>query len=282
MPSTGHHSSPAYLLHLATGHQAVKAWLDCLEAWDRHRSSGIGSGDQMDGLWSMAARGIRDLQQAGDAANAAGQDPSALRAVTVLLFRIMLFGEDVERFPSSVPSPVAWQASRAYLLMLSMPGAGAYGVLQPAAIGVTLNNVHAWCRNSAVFRPGGANRAANAITTTRGPSKRRRRVSVDGSADERNEDSSGDESVGGQGHGVARRDGGKAGDVDPVDEVCGILRLIKACLSSMPLASHPASAMTCLLLPYQTGVKSSVSAQLYTPRTVRAECLRALLSVQQL
>lgn len=134
----------------------------------------------------------------------------------------MLLGDDVEGSPHRTPSPAAWAAARAYLLMLSLPGAAAYGVLQPAVMGMVLTNLRSWCRNSGVYRPGG-----DAAGKKKAPQKRRR--AEDGA--EGSDDDGDSDGVGG------RRAAGKGGGGDRAG-VQACLELLKGCLSTVSLASH--------------------------------------------
>eukprot|EP00903_Cladosiphon_okamuranus_P012149 g11397.t1 len=139
----------------------------------------------------------------------------------------MLIGDDVEGSPHRRPAAAAWAAARAYLLMLSLPGAPAYGVLQPAVLGMVLTNLRSWCRNSTVYRPGGG----GAAEKKKGPQKRRRGEDAGGGAEEGDSDDGDD----GDGDGGRRRvSSGRASGA----EVQACLKLLKACLACVPLASH--------------------------------------------
>lgn len=156
-----------------------------------------------------------------------GLSVAAHKALTVILFRAMLLGDEVEGSPHRRPAAAAWAAGRAYLLMLSLPGAAAYGVLQPAVLGMVLTNLRSWCRNSSVYRPGGG-----AAAGKKGPQKRRRGEDA-GGAHESDDGNDGDgDGGGGGGHSAGGASGG---------EVQACLKLVKACLACVPLASHQVS-----------------------------------------
>jgi hypothetical protein len=51
-------------------------------------------------------------------------------------------------------APVAWAAAQAYVAMLQMPGAVAYGAFHTALMGKALTCLRQWCRTSPVHAPG--------------------------------------------------------------------------------------------------------------------------------
>lgn len=181
---------------------------------------------------------------------------AAHKALTVLLFRVMLLGDEVQGSPHRAPAPAAWAAGRAYLLILSLPGAGAYGVLQPALVGVALTNMRSWSRNSAVHRSGGVSEQSGGGDGAgaeggvggkkKGAAKRRRAVkSAAGGDTESEAEESGGEAAPrrrrGQkaGTGVrGGRGGGGGGGEGASGQVLACLRLLKACMSCVPLTSH--------------------------------------------
>lgn len=151
--------------------------------------------------------------------------------------------ESAQGSPHRTPAPAAWLAARVYLLMLSLPGAGAYGILQPAVVGLVLTNLRSWCRNSTVYGAVGSGSGTNASAgaagggaatgAARGSQKRRR----GGAASENCEGGEGEESDGEGRAGARRRRGGGGGSGD-VEEVLACLRLLKACVGSVTLISH--------------------------------------------
>lgn len=149
---------------------------------------------------------------------------------------MLLAGAEVQSSPHRVPAPAAWLAGRAYLAMLSLSGAGAYGILQPAAVGLVLTNIRSWCRNSNVHRPGGGSTGKGGGAGLKGAQKRRHGAGGTEDASD-DEDSEGEAEGGGRRGeaGLTRSAGGGAGEVDKVMEC---LRHVKACLDSVPLASH--------------------------------------------
>lgn len=171
-------------------------------------------------------------------------------------------GSEVQGSPHRAPAAAAWAACRAYLLMLSLPGAAAYGILQPAVLGLVLTNLRAWCRSSAVYASGGATAAvviegvgdavggagAGAGGKKQGQQKRRRGGGAGAGSDSESDGGGGEGTRGGgrrkrrtvavRGGGGDER-GGSCGDV----EAC--LRLLKACLACVPLASHQVSFCCC-------------------------------------
>jgi len=191
----------------------------------------------------------------GPSEGGGGAPVAAHKALTVILFRVMLLGDEVEGSPHRRPAPAAWAAARAYLLLLALPGAAAYGVLQPAVLGVVLTNLRSWCRNSNVYRPGGGGAGgaggagAGAGAEKKAPQKRRRGEDVvddeaggGGSDDggDSDEDGGGDRRRAGRGGG---RNGG--GGNATGEEVAACLKLLKACLACVPLASHQVGALSC-------------------------------------
>lgn len=223
--------------------QALGPWIKCLEAWVRKGSSGQAG---KEGLWTTitqpSATVLSRATPSSETPPTRGSPIAAHKSLTVILFRIMLLGDDVEGSPHRNPSSSAWAAARAYLLMLSLPGAAAYGVLQPAVLGMVLTNLRSWCRNSGVYRPGGGGggggSAAAAGEKRRGNHKRRRGEDAGDGADDDDSDGEGGEGGGGGGAG-GRRTAGRAGrHVSRGDEVQACLKLLKGCLSCVPLASH--------------------------------------------
>lgn len=200
----------------------------------------------------------------------------AHKALSVVLFRVMLLGNEVQGSPHRDPAPAAWMAGRAYLLMLSLPGAGAYGILQPAVLGMLLTNLRSWCRNSVVYRPGGvsaqagvgdsgtaaaasagAAASASAGGKRKGSQKRRRGSEAAGGYDSE----SGEESDGGggsrtgakkgrRGVGAARARGGGGGGMGGGGrgEVLACVTMLNECLACVPLASHQVSFLSSVLL----------------------------------
>lgn len=152
----------------------------------------------------------------------------------------MLLGEETEGSPHRNPSPAAWAAARAYLLMLSLPGAAPYGVLQSAVLGMVLTNLRSWCRNSAVYRPGGggAPGVEGGGGKKKGPQKRRRGKDAEGGEDGDSSDDGGDEAGP---RGVGRRVAGGGGRGSG-GEVLACLKLLKSCLACVPLESHQVGA----------------------------------------
>lgn len=218
--------------------QALGPWIKCLEAWARKGSNNSQAGKE--GPWTTitqpSAAVLSRADPSSETPSAQGSPLSAHKSLTVILFRIMLLGDDVEGSPHRNPSLSAWAAARAYLLMLSLPGAAAYGVLQPAVLGMVLTNLRSWCRNSSVYRPGGAGGSAAAMGEKKRGSQKRRRSEEDDGADDDDDDSDGE---GGRGRGGGRRTVGRgAGGVSRGDEVQACLKLLKACLACVPLASH--------------------------------------------
>ncbi|CAM9823437.1 unnamed protein product, partial [Laminaria digitata] len=245
--------------------QALKPWIRCLEAW-----AGPQGSQQTDGPWptmtqqstAILPSSNSDLQNGPARRRPPSSAPTetplaAHKALTVILFRVMLMGSEVQGSPHRAPAAAAWAAGRAYLLMLSLPGAAAYGVLQPAVLGLVLTNVRAWCRSSAVYRPGGGSApAAGAAVVVEGVGEavggagaggekkgqqKRRRQGEAGAGSDSESDGGGGEGARGGGKGkrrtVAVRGGGgeRGGSCSDV-EAC--LRLLKACLAGVPLASH--------------------------------------------
>lgn len=150
--------------------QALDPLLVCLAKWKR-------SGTAAQSLWPIMTQQASAVvsKAAGDEDGGVGAGPSgsrgsascgsvqlpAHRALMVVLTRVMLLGDEVQGSPHRAASPAAWRAARAYLRLLSLGGAGAYGFLQPAIVGTLLANIRAWCRNSAVYRPGGGGGGSN-------------------------------------------------------------------------------------------------------------------------
>lgn len=199
-------------------------------------------------LLSSAASGPSAAAPSSEGGGGGGGAPiAAHKALTVILFRVMLLGDEVEGSPHRRPAPAAWAAARAYLLLLALPGASAYGVLQPAVLGVVLTNLRSWCRNSNVYRPGGGGAGgaggagAGAGAEKKAPQKRRRgEDAVDDEADGAGSDDGGDsDEDGGGGRRRAGRGGGRGGGGSATgEEVAACLKLLKACLACVPLASH--------------------------------------------
>lgn len=234
--------------------QALGPWIKCLQAWARQPAA------QEQGPWATITQpaaallsGIEDHQPAPARKNTRhSSEPPALaahKALTVILFRVMLLGDEVQGSPHRAPSTAAWAAARAYLLMLSLPGAGAYGILQPAALGIVLTNLRSWCRNSSVHRPGGGAAQAGSGDAAvlaegggnkKGPKKRRRGIEASGGSDD---DGGGDSEGeggrrGGGGRNGRRAGGGGGGGSGSDGEVQACLVLVKACLACVPLGSH--------------------------------------------
>lgn len=215
--------------------QALGPWIKCLEAWSRKRGAS-GQGDQ--GPWTTITQPCAAVLSRANPSSAADGDAhapppiAAHKALTVILFRAMLLGDDVEGSPHRRPAVAAWVAARAYLLMLSLPGATAYGVLQPAVLGLVLTNLRSWCRNSSVYRPGGGGGEKK-----QGPQKRRRGEDAAGA-----DDSDGGDDDGDGGDGGGRRAAAAAGRASG-GEVQACLKLLKACLACVPLASHQVECM---------------------------------------
>ncbi len=252
---------PGVLPHSLPAPQALGPWVKCLEAWAR--KGGVESEEEEEGPWSVitqpcaallssAASGPAPSSEAGGGGR--GAPIAAHKALTVILFRAMLLGDEVEGSPHRRPAPAAWAAARAYLLLLALPGAAAYGVLQPAVLGVVLTNLRSWCRNSNVYRPGGgaagAGGAGGAGAEKKGPQKRRRGDDVaDDEADGGGSDGGGDsDEDGGGGRRRAGRGGGRSGGGGSAtgEEVAACLRLLKACLACVPLASHQVGVSCCV------------------------------------
>ena len=212
--------------------QALGPWIKCLEIWSR---KGNAATQDKQGPWTTITQPCAEVLSRANPSPAApptagggGVPPiAAHKALTVVLFRAMLLGDEVDGSPHRRPAPAAWAAARAYLLMLSLPGAAAYGVLQPAVLGMVLTNLRAWCRNSSVYRPGGG----GAGDKKKGPQKRRRGEEA-GGADEGDD---GDDSDDGHDAGGRRR--AAAGRASG-GEVQSCLKLLKACLACVPLSSH--------------------------------------------
>lgn len=212
--------------------QALRPWTKCLETWARKEiSNAPGPGNQDDGNqgddgpWTTITQPCVQLLSKTSSpvptqSLSAGPSLAAHKALPVVLFRVMLLGDDIEGSPHRTPSPAAWAAARAYLLMLSLPGAAAYGVLQPAVMGMVLTNLRSWCRNSAVYRPGGD------APGKKGAPQKRRRGDAGGAAG-----SDGDSDGGGRG------DGRRSGRGER-EEVQACLELLKACLGCVSLAAH--------------------------------------------
>lgn len=212
--------------------QALGPWIKCLETWSR-KSSSTTQGER--GPWTTITQPCAAVlaranpsPEAPPASDGGAPPIAAHKALTVVLFRATLLGDDVDGSPHRRPAAAAWAAARAYLLMLALPGAPAYGVLQPALLGMVLTNLRSWCRNSSVYRPGGG--GAGAGEKKKGPQKRRRGEDS-GGADDCDD---GDESDGDAG---GRRAAGRASG----GEVQACLKLLKACLACVPLASHQVS-----------------------------------------
>eukprot|EP00752_Nemacystus_decipiens_P008134 g7274.t1 len=206
--------------------EAIRAWIKCLETWSR-KGRTTNQGEQ--GPWTTITQPCAEVLSRANPSPGAprttdgGAPPiPAHKALTVVLFRAMLLGDEADGSPHRRPAAAAWAAARAYLLMLSLPGAAAYGVLQPAALGMVLTNLRSWCRNSSVYRQGGG-----AGEKKKAPQKRRRGEDV-GGADESDD---GDESDGDAG---GRRAAGRASG----DEAQACLKLLKTCLACVPLSSH--------------------------------------------
>lgn len=137
-----------------THNQALAPWVRCLEAW-----AGPQGSQQPDGPWptmtqlstAILPSSNPDLQtgRARRTPPTPSETPlAAHKALTVILFRVMLMGSEVQGSAHRAPAAAAWAACRAYLIMLSLPGAAAYGILQPAVLGLVLTNLRAWCRSS--------------------------------------------------------------------------------------------------------------------------------------
>lgn len=178
-----------------------------------------------------------------------GAPLAAHKALTVILYRLMLLGDEVQGSSYRSPTPAAWAAGRAYLIMLSIPGAGAYGILQPAVLSIVLTNLRSWCRNSAVYRPGGVSAVevpedgAERSGKNKGPRKRRRETELVAAGSDSESDGESHEESAGKGRRKGRKRAGARvparGGVEVVaTEVRAYMRLLNACLSCVPLASH--------------------------------------------
>lgn len=223
--------------------QALGPWIKCLEAWSRKPKPSQGG----EGPWTTVTQPCTAVLSRADPSSetpppAPGTPTlAAHKALTVILFRAMLLGEETEGSPHRNPSPAAWAAARAYLLMLSLPGAAPYGVLQSAVLGMVLTNLRSWCRNSGVYRPGGGGAPGvegGGGGRKKGPQKRRR--GKDAEEGEDGDSSDGGEEAGRRGVGRRAAGGGGRGSGG---EVLACLELLKSCLACVSLESHQVGAV---------------------------------------
>ncbi|CAM9604187.1 unnamed protein product, partial [Ectocarpus sp. 12 AP-2014] len=236
------HDEAALALLDINDDDAIKAlgpWIKCLEAWSRKTNAAQG---EEEGPWTTVTQPCTAVLSRADPSSETppptpGTPPlAAHKALTVILFRVMLLGDETEGSPHRNPSPAAWAAARAYLLMLSLPGAAPYGVLQSAVLGMVLTNLRSWCRNSGVYRPGGGGAPGvegGGGGRKKGPHKRRRGKDAEGGED-------GDSSDGGEEagpRGMGRRAAGGGGR-ESGGEVLACLELLKSCLACVSLESH--------------------------------------------
>ncbi|CAM9107694.1 unnamed protein product [Ectocarpus sp. 4 AP-2014] len=219
--------------------KALGPWIKCLEAWS-HKTNAAQGGEE--GPWTTITQPCTAVLSRADPSSETPPPPpgtpplAAHKALTVILFRVMLLGEETEGFPHRNPSPAAWAAVRAYLLMLSLPGAAPYGVLQSAVLGMVLTNLRSWCRNSGVYRPGGGGAPGvegGGVGRKKGPLKRRRGEYAKGGED--GDSSDGGEETGPRGVGRRAAGGGGRGSGG---EVLACLELLKSCLACVSLESH--------------------------------------------
>lgn len=171
----------------------------------------------------------------------------------------MLLGSEIEGSPHRVPAPIAWVAARAYLLNLSISGAGAYGILQPAIVGAVLTNIRSWCRNSSVHRPAGgvpsekgkgvhSDKMKGVLSNKgkgsgRGGATKRGRGNGSWGAGDAESDSeslceSDEEHASGGGRSRRSRLAASSSGCGDMYELHACVRLLKDCLASVPLASH--------------------------------------------
>ncbi|CBJ30347.1 conserved unknown protein [Ectocarpus siliculosus] len=236
------HDEAALALLDINDDDAIKAlgpWIKCLEAWSRKTNAAQGGEE---GPWTTVTQPCTAVLSRADPSSETPPPPpgtpplAAHKALTVILFRVMLLGEETEGSPHRNPSPAAWAAARAYLLMLSLPGAAPYGVLQSAVLGMVLTNLRSWCRNSGVYRPGGGGAPGvegGGVGRKKGPQKRRR--GKDAEEGEDGDSSDGGDEAGPRGVGRCAAGGGGRWSGG---EVLACLELLKSCLACVPLESH--------------------------------------------
>lgn len=260
------HVSALFGSALPSHPQALTPWISCLEAWGRlHRQEADieTSNEGNPGPWPIitqpASTILAKFSSTDDTRPSNAPSLPAHKALTVILYRVMLLGDEVQGSPHRTPVVAAWVAGRAYLLMLALPGAGAYGILQPAVFGLVLSNVRSWCRTSNIHRPGSVSGKSGAEDSTavvrssadgggksHGLQKRRRGGQAIGSPEADSDADSENEEVeaGRKGRRAATlallKRGGTNGNsaAGSGSEVYACIELVKACLASVPLASH--------------------------------------------
>lgn len=264
-----------------TTSQALAPWIKCLESWARPRG-GAQSQAELWPIMTQPCSAVLSKAGGGYSAPSLNTPPSnvapplaAHKALMVILFRIMLLGDEVQGSPHRAPAPAAWAAGRAYLLTLSLPGAGAYGILQPALIGVALTNMRSWSRNSAVHRSGGVSEQSGGGDGAgaevgvggkkKGPQKRRRAVKSAAAGSDTESEAEDNE-----GEGAPRRRGQKAGTrgkgPGASGEVFACLRLLKACLACVPLTSHQVGCACAIYVTRKEGWPRSCKDKVMSKR----------------
>lgn len=236
--------------------QALDPWIECLEAWRGTSASG-----DSEGPWSTITQPCCVVLSNNDENTPPSSENSiaAHKVLSVILFRLMLLGSEIEGSPHRAPAPIAWVAARAYLLNLSISGAGAYGILQPAIVGAVLTNIRSWCRNSSVHRPAGGAPSEKGKGV---PSDKRKGVTINkGKGNGRGGTKKRGRGNGSRGAGGAESDSESLGESDEehasesgssrrsklaasrsdggdMSELHACVRLLKDCLASVPLVSH--------------------------------------------
>lgn len=226
--------------------QALEQWIECLEEWK-------GMSGDTEGPWSTITQPccVILLNNDENTPSSSENRTAAHKVLSVILFRLMLLGSEIEGSPHRVPAPIAWVAAHAYLLNLSISGAGAYGILQPAIVGAVLTNIRSWCRNSSVHRAAGgvSSEKGKGVPSNkgkgsgRGVAKKRGRGNGSAGAGDAESDSeslgeSDEEHASGDGRSRRSRLAASSSDCGDVHELHTCVRLLKDCLASVPLASH--------------------------------------------